>query len=59
MQNKRGCCVVSERVNSIPTILRYLEVEKDLYTKNQLQTIYTGLSEKHERVFKRAWGWLK
>jgi hypothetical protein len=39
----------SERVNSIPYIELLNEVEKDLYTRNQRQTLFIRAIRKHER----------
>jgi hypothetical protein len=40
MQNKRGCKLVSERVNSVPYTATFGSREK-IYTKNRLQTLFT------------------
>jgi hypothetical protein len=53
--NADVCKLVSERVNSVPYTALLSEVEKDLYTKNRLQTLFTRAFRKHERVFKRPW----
>jgi hypothetical protein len=54
--NADVCKLVSEEaLYPIPL----LEVEKDLYTKNRLQTLFTPGFQKHERVLKRPWRLVK
>jgi hypothetical protein len=55
--NADVCKLVSERVCTLYRAT--FEVEKDLYTKNRLQTLFTRAFRKHERVFKRPGGYGK